>query len=49
MDANECETVIPAARGATGLSSDELIERLNEAGRLFGYNVRQKLSGEGEW
>ena len=49
MDANECETVIPAARGAAGLSSDELIERLNEAGRRFGENVRQKFSGEGEW
>jgi len=49
MDANECETVIPAARGASGLSSDELLERLNEAGRRFGENVRQKFSGEGEW
>jgi len=49
MDTNECETVIPAARGASGLSSDELLERLNEAGRRFGDNVRQKFSGEGEW
>ena len=49
MDANECETVIPAARGAAGMSSDELLERLNEAGRRFGENVRQKFSGEGEW
>ena len=49
MDTNECETVIPAARGASGLSSDELLERLNEAGRRFGENVRQKFSGEGEW
>lgn len=49
MDANECETVIPAARGATGLSSDELLERLNKAGRRFGDNVRQKFSGKGEW
>ena len=49
MDVNECETVIPAARGATGLSSEELIERLNEAGRRFGDNVRRKFSGEGEW
>jgi len=49
MDANECETVIQAARGASGLSSDELLERLNEAGRRFGDNVRQKFSGEGEW
>lgn len=49
MDANECETVIPAARGASGLSSDELLERLNEAGRRFGENVQQKFSGKGEW
>ena len=49
MDANECETVIPAARGATGLSSDELIAQLNEAGRRFGENVRQKFAGKGEW
>jgi regulator of RNase E activity RraA len=49
MDANECETVIPAARGATGLTSDELLERLNEAGRRFGENVRQKFAGKGEW
>ena len=49
MDANECETVIPAARDATGLTSDELLERLNEAGRRFGDSVRRKFSGEGEW
>ncbi|NBP72449.1 MAG: RraA family protein [Alphaproteobacteria bacterium] len=49
MDVNECETVIPAARGASGLSSDKLLERLNEAGRRFGENVRQRFSGEGEW
>lgn len=49
MDTNECETVIPAARGAVGMSSDELLDRLNEAGRRFGDNVRQKFSGEGEW
>ena len=49
MDVAECETVIPAARGASGLSSDKLLERLNEAGRRFGENVRQRFSGEGEW
>ena len=49
MDANERETVIPAAKGATGLSSDELIERLNEAGRRFGENARRKFPREGEW
>ncbi|TWU06176.1 RraA family protein [Stieleria varia] len=49
MDANECETVIPAARGAAGLSSDELLDRLSEAGRQFGDNTRRKFSKEGEW
>jgi regulator of RNase E activity RraA len=49
MDANECETVIPAARDAAGLTSDELLAQLNEAGRRFGENVRQKFAGKGEW
>lgn len=49
MDTNECETVIPAARDTTGRSSDELLERLSEAGRRFGENTRGKFSREGEW
>ena len=49
MDQNECETVIPAAREASGLSTDELLHQLNEAGRRFGENVRGKFSKEGEW
>ncbi len=49
MDANECKTVIPAARGAHGLSSEELLERLSEAGRRFGENTREMFSRQGEW
>jgi len=49
MDANECETVIPAARDAAGRTSAELLEQLNEAGRRFGENARRKCSREGEW
>ena len=49
MDTNECETVIPAARDTTGCSSDELLERLSEAGRRFGENTGGKFSREGEW
>lgn len=49
MDANECETVIPAARGSVGLPMDQVIENLSQAGRQFGENVRQKFRREGEW
>ncbi len=49
MDRNECETVIPAARNCAGLTDDELLNQLNEAGRQFGENTREKFSKEGEW
>ena len=39
MDSNECGTIIPASRGATGCSTDEVIKRLEEAGKQFGWNV----------
>ena len=32
MDSNECATIIPASRGATGCSTDEVIRRLADAG-----------------
>lgn len=49
MDTNECETVIPAARGSAGLSMDQVIDNLSAAGRQFGDNARQKFQREGEW
>jgi regulator of RNase E activity RraA len=49
MDSNECETVIPAARGAAGCSSEELLKRVDDAGACFGETVKKKFSGEGEW
>lgn len=49
MDANECETVIPAARGASGLSSDEVLARLAAAGKQFGENARARFHRGGEW
>lgn len=49
MDANECETVIPAARDAAGKTSDELLQQLNEAGCRFGENARRKYARDGEW
>ncbi|MBB5039427.1 RraA family protein [Prosthecobacter dejongeii] len=49
MDANECETVIPAARGSVGLPLEQVIENLNAAGKQFGENVRRQFQREGEW
>lgn len=49
MDANECETVIPAARSSVGLPLEQVIENLAAAGKQFGENVRQKFRREGEW
>jgi len=49
MDRNECETVIPAARAASGLSNEELLEQLKAGGKAFGENTRSKFSKDGEW
>jgi hypothetical protein len=49
MDSNECETVIPAARGAAGCTTEELLSRIGEAGKNFGESVKKRFSGEGEW
>ncbi|TNJ63380.1 RraA family protein [Paenibacillus hemerocallicola] len=49
MDANECQTVIPAVRSATGLSVEQLLSEINQAGKQFGENVRNKFRASGEW
>jgi 4-hydroxy-4-methyl-2-oxoglutarate aldolase len=49
MDSNECETVIPAARGSVGLPLDQVIENVTEAGRQFGERVKAKFRRSGEW
>ncbi len=49
MDANECETVIPAARGSVGLPSEEIATRVDEACVRFGENVRKRFRRDGEW
>jgi 4-hydroxy-4-methyl-2-oxoglutarate aldolase len=49
MDANECQTVIPAARGSAGLSSDQVLANLAAAGAQFGKNAKAKFQREGEW
>ena len=49
MDANECETVIPAARGTVGLDTEAILARIDAAGAEFGRRARAKFGGQGEW
>ena len=43
MDRNECETVIPAARNISGLSTEELLNQLDNGAKKFGENTREKF------
>lgn len=49
MDANECQTVIPAARQSAGLSTDDILTNLANAGAEFGRNAQAKFQRDGEW
>jgi regulator of RNase E activity RraA len=49
MDANECQTVIAAARSADGATADELLARMAAAAREFGEVSRRKFRRGGEW
>jgi regulator of RNase E activity RraA len=49
MDSNECETLIPAARGSAGCSTDEIIEKLAKAGAEFSAKAKAKFQRGGEW
>jgi len=49
MDANECNTVIPAARDTAGRSTDEILQRIDAAIGEFSKNVKAKFKREGEW
>jgi regulator of RNase E activity RraA len=49
MDANECNTVIPAARDTAGHSTDGILDRIDTAIAEFTKNVKTKFKREGEW
>jgi len=49
MDANECNTVIRAARESTGMNTEALLRQLDEAGTAFGRAAAEKFGGGGEW
>ncbi|MBI3417187.1 MAG: RraA family protein [Verrucomicrobia bacterium] len=48
MDTNECDTVIAAARSCAGLSSDEALRQLAEAGAAFNRAAREHFGKAGE-
>lgn len=49
MDANECNTLIAAARDTTGRSPDEICDALDRAGAAFQAAARAKFGRKGEW
>lgn len=49
MDANECNTVIKAARSTAGKSKEEILASINKAGAEFGVAAKQKYGNKGEW
>ncbi len=48
MDANECRTMIAAARNTTGKPIARILHELNEAGKAFKKNVAEKFHRKGE-
>jgi regulator of RNase E activity RraA len=49
MDSNECATVIAAARGAAGRTTEEMLASLEQASQAFGAAARAQFGARGEW
>lgn len=49
MDSNECNTIIVAARSASGKSSEQILKELNEASSRFSKAAKEKFGNLGEW
>lgn len=49
MDANECNTIIQAARSTSGRTVEEIQEAINAAGKAFGVAAKEKYGNKGEW
>lgn len=49
MDANECNTVISAARERSGKTNEEILASLDEATAAFSIAVKEKFHRKGEW
>jgi regulator of RNase E activity RraA len=46
MDANECRTLIPAARTSAGKTIEEVLREMDEAGRRFGEAVKKQFGAK---
>ena len=49
MDSNECNTLIPAVRGAAGKPTAQVLAEIDDAGAAFGAAAREKFGKKGEW
>jgi regulator of RNase E activity RraA len=49
MDRNECQTLIPAARGGAGKSLPPICTEFDAAAAQFTKNVKKKFARRGEW
>lgn len=49
MDANECNTVIAAARETAGKPTGDILAAINAAADRFGQAAKQKFGTKGEW
>jgi len=47
MDSNECNTLIPAARGAAGVPAAQLLDNINAAAEAFGQAARANFGKKG--
>lgn len=48
MDSNECQTLIAAARSSHGKTKEDILQSIDEAGKIFSNNVKKKYRGENE-
>lgn len=49
MDANECKTVIAAARETAGRNTDEILLNVDQAAAQFAANAKGQFKRQGEW
>jgi regulator of RNase E activity RraA len=49
MDANECRTVIPAARASSGKPADRILSEIDAAAGVFAKAAREEFGRRGEW
>jgi len=49
MDSNECKTLIPSARNATGKSKEDILSDFNDAAAEFSKSSASKFDRKGEW